>query len=61
MRCRRYTVTINRWDIYRVYDVVASTAAEAEEKALELYENGADRCEHADGGVNSLSAEPDEE
>jgi hypothetical protein len=60
MRCCRFVVTIRRWDIYRVSDVVADTPAEAEERALELYGDDCNRCEHVDGGVDSVSAEPEE-
>lgn len=61
MRCCRFTVTIHRWDVYRVSNVVADTPAKAEERALELYEEDVDRFEHEDGGVDSVLAEPDEE
>jgi hypothetical protein len=60
-RCCRWSVTLHRWDVYRLTDVVADTAAEAEEKALEIYEEDYDRFEHADGGVDSVLAEPDED
>ena len=61
MPCCRYAVTIKRWDVYRVDDVVARTPAEAEEKALELYEDDSSRFEHVDGGVDGVFAEPDED
>ena len=61
MRCCRYAVTIKRWDVYQVSDVVADTPAEAEEKALELYQDDFNRCVHMHGGVDSLSAEPEEQ
>ncbi len=60
MRCCRWAVTIKRWDVYLVGDVVADTPAEAEERALQLYEEEVGRCEHTDGGVDSVMAEPEE-
>ena len=33
---RYYTVTINRWDAYRVYKVMAGSETEAEEIALRI-------------------------
>lgn len=61
MACCRYSVTIKRWDVYRVNDVVARTPAEAEEKALGLYEDDLARFEQVDGGVDSVFAEPDDD
>ena len=54
-----YTVKINRWDVYQVR-VEARSPADAEEKALEIYEQTED-YEQIDGGVNSVYAEREEE
>lgn len=57
---RYYTVTINRWDAYRVFKVFASSETEAEEIALSTYQESS-KYEHVEGGVNSVEAVPDEE
>mgnify|MGYP003343892719 CR=1 FL=1 len=57
---RFYTVTINRWDAYRVTKVMASSETEAEEIALSTYQESS-RYEHVEGGVTSVEAVPDEE
>lgn len=58
-RCRKWRVTIRRWDVYEVL-VEASTGADAEERALEMYEQ-TDDCEHVDGGVDSVHAQEAED
>ena len=60
MRPCRYNVKIARWDVYRISHVAAGSPAEAEEKALEAYEESSD-CEHVDGGVDHVEAEPDDD
>jgi hypothetical protein len=55
---RRWTVSIMRWDVYDV-PVEADSEEQAEERALERYEN-TDDYTHADGGVESVHAEPEE-
>ena len=57
---RYYTVTINRWDAYRVSHVVAGSETEAEEIALRTYQESS-TYEHVDGAVDSVEAVPDEE
>ncbi len=62
----RYNVRIGRWEVYLVPRVVAATPAEAEERALEIYEdadayNFHTQVEHVDGGVDYVQAEADDE
>lgn len=59
---RTYTVTVKRWDVFRYHNIVADSAAEAEEKALEkeAIDDGNDSI-HMDGGVESASAELEED
>ena len=55
-RCRKWLVTIRRWDVYEV-EVEASTGADAEDRALEVYDDGGSDCAQIDGGVDSVHAE----
>ena len=56
---KKWKVTINRWDIFRVGCIEAESGAAAEEIALEWF--GDDfNVEHLDGGVNSILAEEDD-
>ena len=60
MRACRYSVKISRWDIYRVEHVLADSHAEAEERAIEIFEGGGE-YEHFDGGLNFVEAEPEDD
>ena len=51
--CKRWQVRIRRSDLYEV-EVEAPSGTEAEERALELYEE--QECEHVDGEVESVYA-----
>ena len=57
-----YTVTVRRWEIFRYHNITAESAAEAEEKALELdaVDDG-DNSIHMDGGAESAFAELEED
>ena len=57
-----YTVTVRRWDVFRYHNIVAESEAEAEEKALDLeaIDDGNDSV-HMDGGVDSATAELEED
>ena len=57
---KRWKVTISRWDVFHVRNVEADTAEAAEEVALEWFDDDFN-VEHADGGVNSIEAEVEED
>src|SRR5687767_1464371 len=58
---RRYNVRIVRWEVYEVCAVPARSEDEAEEQALEIYEEDSTNCVHLDGGVESVEARRDED
>ena len=55
----KWRVAIGRWDIYVVHDIEAATEEEAQDIALEWFEDDFN-VEHEDGGLNSIEAEADE-
>ncbi len=57
-----FTVTVRRWEIFHYHNITADSAAEAEEKALELdaVDDG-DNSIHMDGGAESAFAELEED
>ena len=57
-----FTVTVKRWDVFRYHNIVADSAAAAEEKALDMeaIDDGNDSV-HMDGGVDSVMAELEED
>ena len=57
-RTRKWTVRVSRWDVYEFREVEASSANQAEERAIELYDVIGGDWEHIDSGIESVRAEP---